>query len=142
LRTGGPTDVGLQVEHGTWSAPVAWASDPKGVLGYAYDWLVNPFCHWPDVYHGPFAITSEGLRIRSQAPPPDIAAMLPKAYDTIPWLSAQINSWHAVRIAPPFYFECRANMPAGVGRPWPAIWLLTGVEAASQTRPFIGIPRH
>jgi hypothetical protein len=129
LRTGGPTDAGLQAGRGTWSAPGNWwGSDPKGVLGYAYDWLVDPAYDWPDGYHGPFAITSEGLRIRSQAPPPAIAAMLPTAHDTAPWLSGQINSWHGVRIAPPFYFECRAKMPAGVGRPWPAIWLMSGLR--------------
>ena len=129
LRTGGPTDLGLQSGSGTWSAPGNWwGSDSKGVLGYSYDWLVDPTYHWPDGYHGPFAITSEGLRIRSQAAPPAIGAMLPKAHDTVPWLSGQINSWHAVRIAPPFYFECRAKMPAGVGRPWPAIWLMSGAR--------------
>jgi hypothetical protein len=44
----------------------------------------------------------------------------------VPWLAGQLNSFHAVRIAPPFYFEARARMPAAVGRPWPAIWLNTG----------------
>lgn len=129
LRTGGPTDTGLQAGSGTWSAPGNWwGNDSKGVLGYSYDWLVDPTYHWPDGYHGPFAITSEGLRIRSQAAPPAIAEMLPKAHDMPPWLSGQINSWHAVRIAPPFYFECRAKMPEGVGRPWPAIWLMSGLR--------------
>jgi hypothetical protein len=141
LRTGGPTDLGLQSGHGVWSAPGTWwSNDPKGVQGYAYDWLVNPSYHWPGDYGGPFSITQDGLRIRSQVAPQIVSAILPKlnlakdaldGRDVTPWLSAQINSWHGVRIAPPFYFECKAKMPRGVGRPWPAIWLMSGDRGQS-----------
>lgn len=138
LRTGGPTERGLQAGKGIWSAPGSWwTQDPKGVRGYAYDWLVDPSYHWPDDYKGPFLITKEGLRIRSEAPPPNVAALLPKfslpdvapdGHNITPWLSGQIDSWYAVRIKPPFYFECRAKMPHGIGRPWPAIWLMSGTK--------------
>ena len=132
LRTGGPTDTGLQSGQGIWSAPGAWWSDdPKGVLGYAYDWFVDPTFDWPDNYHGPFAITSDGLRIRSQTAPPNVAKLLPLARGVTPWLSGQISSWHGVRITPPFYFQARAKMPKAVGRPWPAIWLLSGLKRHS-----------
>lgn len=127
LRSGGPTDIGLQAGKGTWSSPGTWwTSNSKGVQGYAYDWLADPSYHWPDGYRGPFAITSEGLRIRSQPASSEVAAILPLVRGIKPWLSGQINTWHAVRITPPFYFEASAKMPKGVGRPWPAIWLMTG----------------
>lgn len=136
-RSGGPTDLGLQSGHGAWWAPGTWwSADPKGVQGYAYDWLVNPSYPWPGGYKGPFTVTPEGLRIRSQVAPPAVAAVLPKitlankdavdGHDVTPWLSAQINSWYGIRVSPPFYLECRAKMPRGVGRPWPAIWLMSG----------------
>jgi hypothetical protein len=46
--------------------------------------------------------------------------------DRAPWLSGQISSYYAVRISPPLYFEARAKMPVGIGRPFPAIWMITG----------------
>ncbi|WP_428485837.1 glycoside hydrolase family 16 protein [Rhodopila sp.] len=135
LRTGGPSYDGLADGTGTWAAPGAWYSDdPRGVAGYGYDWFVDPsFDRWPAGYPrlGQFAITPEGLRIRAEAPSPAMARMLPMAVrdrKMHPWLAGQINSFHAVRIKPPFYFEARAKMPAGVGRPFPAIWLVTGAH--------------
>jgi hypothetical protein len=140
LRTGGPTYDGLESGSGTWSAPGAsYSNDPRGVAGYGHDWFTNPsFYGWPAGYpaHGQFAITSEGLRIRAEAPSPAMAAILPTIKPRVrpstvggqgvaPWLAGQINSFHAVRIKPPFYFEARAKMPAGSGRPFPAIWLKT-----------------
>ena len=135
LRTGGPTYDGLESGSGTWSAPGAfYSSDARGVAGYGYDWFVDPFYdHWPAGYstHGQFKITPEGLRIRAERPSSAMAAMLPaitREGGGAPWISGQVSSFHAVRIKPPFYFEARAKMPPGMGRPWPAIWLLTGAH--------------
>jgi hypothetical protein len=135
LRTGGWTYAGLASGSGTWSAPGAYyESDPRGIEGYGFDWFINPtYDRWPAAYptHGQFAITSEGLRIRSEAPWPSMVPILPRLArhrNAVPWMSGQMNSFHAVRIRPPFYFEARAKMPRGVGRPWPAIWLVTGAH--------------
>jgi beta-glucanase (GH16 family) len=60
-----------------------------------------------------------------------MAAMLPiitKHKRFTPWITAQIYSYRAVRIKPPFYVEARAKMPAGNGAPFPAIWLVTGAH--------------
>jgi hypothetical protein len=132
LRTGGPTYYGLETGSGTWSAPGELIGDPRGGPGYGYDWFVDPsYYGWPGGYHGQFAITSDGLRIRAEAPPLALAKLYPHVNrspepTTATWMSGQITSWHAVRIKPPFYFEARAKMPVGNGRPWPAIWLATG----------------
>ena len=135
LRTGGWTYNGLASGSGIWSAPGAsYTSDPRGVEGYGYDWFINPsYDHWPVGYpvQGQFAITNEGLRIRAEAPWASMTAILPKIAQhggITPWMSGQINSFHAVRIKPPFYFEARAKMPIGIGRPFPAIWLVTGAH--------------
>jgi hypothetical protein len=133
LRTGGPTSDGQILGSGTWAAPGAWYSiDPRGVAGYGYDWFVDPtYAGWPAGYQGQFAITDEGLRIRAEAPPLGMKALLPTVRGVTPWISGQVNSYYAVRITPPFYFEARAKMPAGVGRPFPAIWLVTGAHHRS-----------
>ena len=135
LRTGGPTYDGLETGSGTWSAPGAfYSSDPRGVAGYGFDWFVDPFYdRWPAGYpaQGQFKITHEGLRIRAERPSSAMAAILPaiaREGGGTPWISGQVTSFHAVRIKPPFYFEARAKMPVGIGRPWPAIWLLTGAH--------------
>jgi hypothetical protein len=134
LRTGGPTFTGLAAGSGIWAAPGAWfSSDPRGFAGDGYEWLVDPtYYGWPKGYPGPFAITPDGLRIRVEEAPAAIAALLPKiqrmGVTVTPWLGGQINSFHGVRIKPPFYFEARAKMPLGIGRPWPAIWLVTGTQ--------------
>jgi hypothetical protein len=148
LRTGGPTYFGLEQGSGTWSSPGAsWSSDPRGLDGDGgYDWYVNPsYYGWPAGYPalGQFAITPDGLRIRSEAPTPQMAAVLPHNTRTdvitaksgkgdptsranFPsWMSGRLASFHAVRITPPFYFEANAKMPKGVGNPFSAIWLLT-----------------
>lgn len=112
--------------RGTWVIPGAcYGDDPRGAPANGYDWFVNPsYRGWPSGYHGPVALTSEGLRIRSESRP-DIAKTLPKVKGVQPWLSGQVNSIFSVRIKPPFYFEARAKMPMGVGQPFPAIWLIT-----------------
>ena len=134
LRSGGPTFDGLERGSGTWSAPGAWWSrDPRGVAGYGgYDWFTDPsYYGWPSGYHGQFAITPDGLRIRAEAPT-HVSALLPtvngkgqagSSKGVAPWLAGQVTSFHAVRIKPPFYFEARAKMPVGSGRPFSAIWL-------------------
>ena len=134
LRTGGPTYDGLEAGTGTWAAPGAWwNTNPKGVAGYGfYDWLVDPsYYGWPAGYsnHGQLAITQDGLRIRAEAPTPEMAPLLPSvARARVPWMTGQINSYHGVHIKPPFYFETRAKMPLAVGHPWPQIWLVTGAH--------------
>lgn len=139
LRTGGPTYRGLESGSGTWSSPGAWYSeDPRGVAGYGgYDWFTDPsFYGWPPGYHGQLTITREGLRIRAEPPLAAMSTVLPtvdgkggitggKHERFAPWLAGQISSFHAVRIRPPFYFEVRAKMPAGRGRPFAAIFLNT-----------------
>ncbi len=129
LRSGGPTYLGLSQGTGVWSAPGAWYSnDPRGVKGYGgYDWFVDPSYPWPAGYAGPFQVTKDGLRIRSQAPFAWVEQTLPLVGTPKrpPWLSGQLNSGHAVEIRPPFYFEVQAQMPKGVGRPFPALWLAT-----------------
>jgi hypothetical protein len=136
LRTGGPTYNGLTNGTGTWATPGAWwSSDPRGIAGDGYEWMVNPtYYGWPPGYPklGQFAITDDGLRLRVEQPSAAMAALLPKLHRmgavVTPWITGQINSFFAVRIKPPFYFEARAKMPLGVGRPWPAIWLVTGAH--------------
>jgi hypothetical protein len=129
LRSGGPTYFGLSQGVGVWAAPGAWySSDPRGVQGYGgYDWFVDPSFPWPAGYSGPFALTTAGVRIRSEAPLAWVARTLPSVgkRKQPPWLSGQLNSGHAVKIRPPFYFEVQAIMPKAVGRPFPALWLNT-----------------
>ena len=137
LRTGGPSLVGLTSGTGVWSAAAPWYGfgSPKGWEGYGNDWFIDPFYpRWPASYpkFGQFAITPEGLRIRAQSAPSDMAVLLPaKVKGAPPWISGQLGSSLSVRIKPPFYFEARARMPAGRGRPWPAIWLCTSARQAS-----------
>jgi hypothetical protein len=143
LRTGGPTWDGLAAGKGTWAAPGAtYSADPRGVAGNGYDWFIDPsYYGWSKIgYKGPFTSTPDGLRIRAEHASAAIATMLPSVAtfpwarhqlllrqdDRIPWMSGQVSTAYSVRIAPPFYFEARAKMPVGSGRPWPAIWLITG----------------
>src|ERR1051325_5068325 len=112
---------------GTWACPGIWYSkDPRGVVGYSgWDWFVNPlYALWPHDYRGQVVHTAEGLRIRAEAPSSRMAALLPKVKGKTPWLCGQVNSFYAVRISPPFYFEASAKMPPGVGQPWTGIWLV------------------
>lgn len=115
---------------GTWSSPGAWYStDSRGVEGYGYDWFVDPFSNrWPEGYHGQITKVDDGVRIRAEVASPQLAQLLPSVKGAVPWLSGQINSFYAVRIKPPFYFEAKAKMPVSVGNPWPAIWLMTGAK--------------
>jgi hypothetical protein len=131
LRTGGPSFAGLEAGKGTWSAPGAsYSDDPRGVAGYGYDWFIDPsYNRWPAGYPGPFAITEDGLRIRAQPAPHGVSKILPilTAHPNFArWAAGQVSSINAVQIRPPFYFEARAKMPSKFGRPFPAIWLITG----------------
>ena len=133
LRMGGPSYNGLSRGSGTWSASAPWygRNEPKGWEGFGYDWFVDPsYPNWPSAYPklGQFSITPDGLQIRAEPASPEMAALLPRVRGVIPWMSGQLNSFQAVRIKPPFYFSCRARMPAAVGTPWPAIWLMTGAR--------------
>jgi hypothetical protein len=141
LRKGGPTFDGLEHGTGVWSSPGAtYSEDPRGVAGYGgYDWFADPsYYGWPDGYNGEFAITHDGLRIRTEPPIPALASVLPRVVgdawtgedaerhkETVPWLSGQLNSYNSVRIRPPFYFEVKAKMPEAGGHTFSAIWLAT-----------------
>ncbi len=137
LRTGGWTYDGLEMGSGVWGAPGAWyTSDPRGIQGFGYEWFIDPssYNHWPSDYPetGEFKITPDGLRIRCEVASKSMSMRLPRLKNlggVVPWMCGEINSFHGVRIRPPFYFEVRAKMPyAGDRKPWPALWLGTGMH--------------
>lgn len=132
FRTGGPTNAGYAAGKGIWTASGNNYRDnnPLGIVGYGYDWFVDPFYEgWPEDYPvlGPFDLEPSVLRMICETPTPSMASLLPKMKDKGQelnqprTLSALITNSDAFRISLPFYRETRMRVPSSP-LAWPASW--------------------